>query len=164
MAKVSMVAAMASNRALGKDNKLLWHISEDLKHFNAITSGGVVVMGRRTWESLGRLLPGRTNVIVTRNVADAVDGAVMVSSLEEAVERYADRDEIFIIGGGQIYSAGMSLSDRIYLTEVMHPYEADTFFPEIDTAIWHERERQHHDSGADFAYPFDFVVYDRAAR
>lgn len=159
-----MVAAMASNRALGKDNRLLWHISEDLRHFKAITSGGVVVMGRRTWESLGRLLPGRTNVIVTRNVADAVDGAVMVSSLEEAVERYADREEIFIIGGGQIYRAGLPLSDRIYLTEVMHPYEADTFFPELDPAIWHESERLHNDRGADFAYPFDFVVYDKVTR
>lgn len=161
MAKVSMVAAMASNRALGKDNRLLWHISEDLRHFKAITSGGVVVMGRRTWESLGRLLPGRTNVIVTRNAADAVEGAVMVSSLEEAVERYADREEIFIIGGGQIYRAGLPLSDRIYLTEVMHPYEADTFFPELDPAVWHESERLHNERGADFAYPFDFVVYDR---
>lgn len=161
MAKVSMIAAMASNRALGKDNKLLWHISEDLKHFKAITSGGVVVMGRRTYESLGRLLPGRVNVIVTRNTADAVDGAVMVSSLEEALERYADREEIFIIGGGQIYRAGLPLSDRVYLTEVMHPYEADTFFPELDPAIWHESERRHNDRGGDFAYPFDFVVYDR---
>ncbi len=159
-----MIAAMASNRALGKDNKLLWHISEDLKHFKAITSGGVVVMGRRTYESLGRLLPGRVNVIVTRNTADAVDGAVMVSSLEEALERYADREEIFIIGGGQIYRAGLPLSDRVYLTEVMHPYEADTFFPELDPAIWHESERRHNDRGADFAYPFDFVIYDRVAR
>ncbi len=164
MAKVSMIAAMASNRALGKDNELLWHISEDLKHFKEITSGGVVIMGRRTWESLGRLLPGRTNVIVTRNVADAVEGAVMVSSLEEAIERYADREEIFIIGGGQIYRAGMALSDRIYLTEVMHPYEADTFFPEIDPALWHESSRRHNDRGAAFDHPFDFVIYDRTTR
>ena len=159
-----MIAAMASNRALGRDNRLLWHISEDLRHFKEITSGGVVIMGRRTWESLGRLLPGRVNVIVTRNTADAVDGAVMVSSLEEAVERYADRDEIFIIGGGQIYRAGLALADRIYLTEVMRPYEADTFFPELDPVVWHETSRRHNERGAAFEYPFDFVVYDRAER
>ena len=159
-----MIAAMASNRALGRDNRLLWYISEDLRHFKEITSGGVVIMGRRTWESLGRLLPGRVNVIVTRNTADAVDGAVMVSSLEEAVERYADRDEIFIIGGGQIYRAGLALADRIYLTEVMRPYEADTFFPELDPAVWHETSRRHNERGAAFEHPFDFVVYDRAER
>lgn len=161
MAEVSMIAAMASDRALGKDNALLWHIREDLAHFKRITSGGVVIMGRLTFESLGRPLPDRENVVVSRNGDYSADGVVVCPSLEEAIGRYADRDEIFIIGGGQIYRQGMAFADRIYLTEVMHTYPADTFFPELDPAIWHESSRTHNTRGVDFEYPFDFVVYDR---
>lgn len=156
-----MIAAMASNRALGINNSLLWHISEDLAYFKRITSGAVVVMGRRTFESLGRPLPKRENVVVSGNDAYRADGVVVCPSLEEALARYAGRDEIFIIGGGQIYRQAMPFADRIYLTEVMHEYKADTFFPELDPLIWHESSRTHNMRGADFEYPFDFVVYDR---
>lgn len=161
MARISLIAAIASNRALGKDNNLLWHISEDLRHFKETTTGCVVIMGRLTYESMGRLLPKRTNVIVTRNTDYAVEGAVMVHSLEEAFEKFASEKEIFVIGGGEIYKASLPLADRVYLTEVQKEYDADTFFPELDPTVWRESSRVHNERGEKFEYPFDFVVYDR---
>lgn len=161
MARISLIAAIASNRALGKDNNLLWHISEDLRHFKETTTGCVVIMGRLTYESMGRLLPKRTNVIVTRNADYAVEDAVMVHSLEEAFEKFASEEEIFVIGGGEIYKASLPLADRVYLTEVQKEYDADTFFPELDPTVWRENSRVHSERGEKFEYPFDFVVYDR---
>lgn len=161
MARISLIAAIASNRALGKDNNLLWHISEDLRHFKETTTGCVVIMGRLTYESMGRLLPKRTNVIVTRNADYAVEGAVMVHSLDEAFEKFTSEEEIFVIGGGEIYKASLPLADRVYLTEVQKEYDADTFFPELDPTVWRESSRVHNERGEKFEYPFDFVVYDR---
>jgi dihydrofolate reductase len=130
--KISIIAAISGNRALGKDNKLLWHIPEDLKRFKAVTSGHPVIMGRTTYESIGILLPGRMNIIVTRNKDYKIKGAVVCGSIEEAIEKAKQFDgkEIFIIGGGQIYNQAIKYTDKLYLTLVEGEYDADTYFPD----------------------------------
>lgn len=129
--KVSLVVAMAENHVIGVDNHLPWNIPEDLKRFKKITNGHPIIMGRKTYESIGRVLPGRTNLIVTRNRDYRVEGAVTVSSLSEAMEwaqRSPGSDEIFVIGGGEIFREAMPRAERIYLTVVHWPFEGDVFF------------------------------------
>lgn len=139
--KISIIAAIGRNRELGKDNKLLWHIPEDMKQFRELTKGHVVIMGRKTFESIGRLLPSRTNIIVTRDKTFTVSGAVVVHSFEVGLERARKEEilrspqddnkrEIFVIGGGQIYAEAMPFTDRLYLTIVDGEFVADTFFPD----------------------------------
>ncbi|HEX7456514.1 MAG TPA: dihydrofolate reductase [Candidatus Nanoarchaeia archaeon] len=130
--KVSIIAAISEKRAIGKGNKLLWHIGEDLKRFKKITFGHLVIMGRKTFESLGRPLPNRANIVITHDEAFKVPGISVAHSLEKAIEdaRYEEKDEIFIVGGGQIYEQGIKYADKLYLTIVEGEYEADTFFPD----------------------------------
>lgn len=130
--KISMIAAIGKNREIGKDNRLLWHIPQDLKRFQKITLGHPVIMGRATFESLGKPLPERTNIIVTRNIDYQKEGCVIAHSLEEAIDlsKTKDQQEIFIIGGGQIYEQGIKLADKLYLTVVKAHFPADTFFPD----------------------------------
>ena len=129
---VSIIAALSENNAIGKENKLLWHIPADLKRFKTITSGHPVIMGRKTYESIGRLLPNRLNIIVTRDPSFTVMGGVVTSSLDTGIERASkeDIDEVFIIGGGQIYSQGIKRADKLYLTLIHTNIEGDTFFPD----------------------------------
>lgn len=129
-----MIAAISENRGLGKDNKLIFRIKEDLQHFKKTTSGHPVIMGRKTFESIGRPLPNRTNIIITRNADYQAEECVIVDSLEEALQRAADVDqkEVFIIGGGQIFEQGMPVADKLYLTIVKGTPEADVFFPEYE--------------------------------
>ncbi len=127
-----MIAAIGEKRELGKGNALLFHIPEDMKHFKTITSGHPVIMGRKTFQSIGRPLPGRTNIVVSRNAGFKADGCIAVKSLGEAVSRATeiDRQEIFIIGGGQIYAQGIAYADKLYLTVVRGVFDADTYFPD----------------------------------
>ncbi|MDR2938574.1 MAG: dihydrofolate reductase [Prevotellaceae bacterium] len=128
---ISIIAAVAENNAIGKNNQLLWHIPEDLKYFKNLTSGHAVIMGRKTFESIGKPLPNRQNIVVTKNAQSInVDGVVFVSSLQEAVEN-AQGSEVFIIGGESIYRAAMPLAQRLYITRVHANFEAETFFPTI---------------------------------
>lgn len=129
---ISIIAAISDNKAIGKENKLLWHISEDLKRFKQITSGHPVIMGRKTYESMGRLLPDRLNIIITRDKNYSVKDAVVVSSFEDGVRKAKehDKNEIFIIGGGQIYSQAIGIADRLYLTIVHAEFEGDSYFPD----------------------------------
>ena len=129
---ISIIAAIGSNRELGKDNKLLWHIPEDLKRFQKITFGHPVIMGRTTFESLGKPLSGRTNIVVTRNKDYTIPGCIITYSFEEAIKIAEDKDqnEIFIIGGGQIYKQGIEFANKLYLTVVEGNFDADTFFPD----------------------------------
>lgn len=129
---ISIIAAMSENRAIGKDNKLLWHIPEDLKRFREITKGHPVIMGRKTYESMGRLLPERLNIIITRDKNYSVKKARIVSSLKEGINEAVkeDKNEIFIIGGGQIYSQAIGVADKIYLTIVHTDIDGDTYFPD----------------------------------
>jgi dihydrofolate reductase len=130
--KISMIAAISENRALGKDNKLLWHIPEDLKRFKKLTVGHPVIMGRTTYESIGKLLPDRINIVVTRNNNYKAIGCKITHSVEEAIEyaRKTNQGEIFLIGGGQIYKQGIKYAEKLYLTIIKGNFEADAFFPD----------------------------------
>ncbi len=142
---LSLIAAVARNRAIGKDNQLLWHLPEDMKHFRETTRGKPVIMGRRTWESLPdafRPLPGRHNIVVTRDSTYKANGADLADSLEAALALACDAEEVFVIGGEQLYRAALPLADRLYLTKVDIAPGADAFFPEVDPADWQEEGRR----------------------
>jgi dihydrofolate reductase len=157
---ISIIVAVAQNSAIGKGNQLLWHISEDLKYFKRITSGHTVIMGRKTFESIGKPLPNRRNIVVSRTLPPQ-DAPVVVSSLDAALALCAADEEAFVIGGGSIYREALPLAHRLYITEVHAAYEADTFFPAIDKNEWHEISRQDFPHGEQFSHPFSLVVYER---
>ena len=157
---VSIIVAVAENGVIGDKSTLLWHISEDLKHFKAVTTGHPVIMGRKTYESLGRPLPNRTNVVITRQQVE-IPGCRVVHSLGEAVALFPGDDEVFVIGGAQIYAQALPLADRFYLTRVFRAYEGDTHFPEWDEAQWRLLSSESFASGANYPYPFAFETYER---
>lgn len=132
MSNISLIAALSENRVIGVDNKLPWHIPEDLKRFKRLTYGYPIIMGRKTFESIGRVLPGRKNIIITRDKKYSIDGAVIVHSFDEAIQRAANEetDEIFVIGGGQIFEQAIDKADQLYLTLVHTTLEGDAYFPE----------------------------------
>ncbi len=157
---ISVIVAVAENGVIGGENRLLWHISEDLKHFKALTTGHPIVMGRKTFESLGRPLPGRRNVVISRT-ASAIEGCEVVRSVEEALALFGPAEEVFVIGGGTIYAQTLPLADKFYLTRVLHPYEGDTRFPEWNPAEWHLTSREEFPCGEKYPYPFVFENYER---
>lgn len=157
---VSIIVAVAENGVIGDKNALLWHISEDLKNFKSVTSGHPVVMGRKTYESLGRPLPNRTNVVVTRQEME-IPGCRVAHSLEEAVALFPAEEEVFVIGGAQIYAQALPLAGRFYLTRVFHAYEGDTHFPAWNDAEWRLVSSESFASGANYPYPFAFETYER---
>lgn len=142
---VAAIAAMSKNFAIGKDNKLLWHIPDDFRHFKETTMGKPVIMGRKTYESLGKPLPGRANIVITGKPEQIEGDVTIAATIDDAIAKARQIaagtgvDEIFIIGGGQIYEAAMPQTERIYLTVIDQEYEGDTFFPRIDPAEWNER-------------------------
>ena len=142
-APLAMVVAIGDNGAIGKDGKVPWRIPEDLKHFKAVTMGHAIIMGRKTWDEVGRPLPGRRNLVVSRNPALVLEGAEVFTSLEAAIAaaRTTD-DEPHVIGGSVIYAAAMPLATRLHLTEVHRSVEADTFFPPFDRSQWREVARR----------------------
>lgn len=135
---ISIIVAVAENNVIGANNQLIWHISEDLKRFKALTTGHHIIMGRKTFESIGRPLPKRTNIIVSRNKNFAAEGCIVVASLEEALTVSASDSEVFIIGGGELYRQTLPLAHKLYLTRVHKSFDGDTFFPEISEADWKE--------------------------
>jgi dihydrofolate reductase len=158
---VALVAAVAANGVIGRDGGLPWRIPDDLRHFKAITLGKPVIMGRRTWQSIGRPLPGRRNIVVTRDAGFAADGAEVVASLDAALARAGDVAEAMVIGGGEIYTQALPRAGRLYLTEIHAEAEGDVHFPAIDRALWRETARD--DRPADGDTPaFSFVVLQRA--
>jgi len=206
---ISIIVAIADNMAIGKDNNLLWHISEDLRYFKSITGGHTVIMGRKTWDSLGRPLPNRRNIVISRTLADRsgkeISGVEFYPSLETALEAALKpqslnpgnstaqnvinpnvvlhthakvmsgddtasitsntsitSDEVFIIGGGEIYRQAIPIATKIYATLVhINVDDADTFFPEIDSSVWHEIHRESFPHGEKFEHPFEFVVFEK---
>ncbi len=158
---ISIIVAIARNGVIGGDNSLLWHIAEDLQRFKRITTGHPVVMGRKTFESLGRPLPGRTNVVITRQKDYRAQGCTVVHSLGEAVGLFPPQEEVFIIGGGDIYRQALPIADRLYITRVMHDYEGDTLFPDIDPSLWKATFSEYHERGKNFEYPFEYLDYTR---
>lgn len=159
MSKLSLIAAIAQNGVIGLDNTLPWYLPEDLKRFRALTTGHHIIMGRKTYESLNRLLPDRTTVIVSRNLAYSVPGALVVNSLQTALALCADDPEIFLIGGAELYRDGLEHADRLYLTEVHEEFHGDAHFPSWDRAQWEEISRERHTSVK--GLPFSYVIYQR---
>lgn len=157
---ISIIVAVAENGVIGDKNSLLWHISEDLRHFKAVTSGHPVVMGRKTYESLGRPLPNRTNVVVTRRPI-AIEGCRVVHSPEEAFALFPADEEIFVIGGAQIYAQALPLAHKFYLTRVGHAYEGDTRFPAWDERAWKLLASESFPCGREYPFPFSFELYER---
>ena len=160
---ITIIAAIAKNNALGKDNDLIWHLPADLKRFKKVTSGHHILMGRNTFESIGKPLPNRTTIIITRNKEYFKDGCLIANSIEEAIEMVENKDEIFIIGGAQIYKETIekNLADRLDITLVHHEFEADVFFPEIDLTIWEEASRENFIADEKNKFDFSFVSYTK---
>ncbi|SMC70366.1 dihydrofolate reductase [Janibacter indicus] len=150
--RLVLVAALGANRAIGVDGGMPWHLPEDLAHFKALTMGGTMIMGRRTWDSIGRALPGRTTVVITSDHACSAPGAVVVHSLAEALA-VAGPGEVFVVGGGEIYRQTIALASRLELTEIAASPQAEVFFPEVDDG-WREVQRTPREG-------FDFVTYER---
>lgn len=162
MPLLSLIAAKARNGVIGRNNALPWHLPEDLKYFKATTLGHPILMGRKTFESIGRPLPGRTSIVISRNPDWQFAGCTVVPSIDAALQAAAERDEIFVIGGSELYSQTLPRADRLYLTEIHADFAGDAHFPELNPADWQELSRQQHaDDGRGFA--FDFVVYQRKA-
>ncbi|MFZ5757021.1 MAG: dihydrofolate reductase [Pseudomonadota bacterium] len=165
---VSLIAAVADNGVIGRDNKLPWHLPGDLKYFKATTLGKPVIMGRKTWESLGRPLPGRTNIVITRQSGYAPAGAKVTASLDEALALAAQValidgvDECVVIGGAEIYAQALPRCDRLYLTEVRAQVAGDAFFPAFDRRDWRETKREDFRAEGPNPYDYGFVVYERA--
>ncbi|WP_090365630.1 type 3 dihydrofolate reductase [Ferrimonas sediminum] len=159
--RISMIACMAADRVIGKDNQMPWHLPADLKHFKAVTMGKPVVMGRRTYESIGRPLPGRHNVVISRRPDYRPDGVSVVASIDAALALLAAEEEVMIIGGGQLYSSLMARADRLYLTLAQMQVEGDTRFPEYHPEAWREVERQVHPADERNSCDLHFVVLER---
>lgn len=161
---IILIVAKAKNNAIGKDNQLLWKLSTDLKRFKNLTSGQHMLMGRKTYESLGKPLPNRTHIVITRNPDFRVpEGHFTFSSVEEAFIFCNKKglDELAIIGGGQIYAETINLCDRLEITEVDAEPEGDTYFPEINPKIWKETGRENHPADERNEFPFSFVTYEK---
>jgi dihydrofolate reductase len=167
---IALVVAMGENGAIGRGGDLPWRLSSDLRYFRKMTMGKPVIMGRRTFSSLPRVLDGRLNIVLTRNAAFEAPGAVMAYSLEESFDvarREAKRrgvDEIMVIGGADVFRAVLPQAGRIYLTEVAAAPDADTWFPDLDLSEWHEVSRKAHPAGPKDDHGFDFVVLERKMR
>ncbi|WP_375767573.1 dihydrofolate reductase [Archangium gephyra] len=158
--RISAIVAMATNRCIGRDNTLPWRLPADLKRFKQLTMGHTLVMGRKTYESIGRPLPGRKTVVVTRQRNYAPEGVQVAHSLEQALELARGDDEAFIAGGADLYRQALAHVRRLYLTRIGQDYEGDTFFPEVDLSGWRLISEEHHPATATEP-PFSFLTYER---
>ena len=161
--RLSLIAAMASNRVIGRDNRLPWHLSADLKRFKRLTLGHTLVMGRKTFESIGRPLPGRSTVVVTRQEGYAPEGVQVVHSIAEALELAQGDDEVFIAGGGDIFQQTLPVADRLYLTIIEEAFPGDAYFPEYDESQWRLVDREDHGPTEDAPFSWSFQTLDRQA-
>ena len=160
-ARICLVAAMAANRVIGRNNALPWHLPPDLKRFKALTLGHPVVMGRKTYESIGKPLPGRRNLVITRNRDYLAAGCEVVHTLDAALTACADDKEIYIIGGAELYRESLPHAQRLEFTEIHAEFDGDARFPEYSPSEWHETGRETHGSEAGIPFRYDFVRYDR---
>lgn len=158
--RVFLVAAVAANGVIGAHGRLPWHLPEDLKHLKALTLGHPVIMGRRTWESLGRPLSGRENIVVTRAAGYQAPGASVAASLDAALALCAGEPVAFVIGGTELYAAALPLAAGLVLTEIHRDFEGDTYFPEFDRKLWRETQRKPQTGAGGLR--FDYVLYERA--
>jgi dihydrofolate reductase len=159
---IAAIAAMAANRVIGDGNRLPWRLPEDLARFKRLTMGGTLILGRKTYESIGRPLPGRKTVVVSRQPGYALDGVLVARSIEEALER-AGEGNVWIAGGAEIYRQALDKAERLYLTRIEAEVPGDAFFPEIDEAVWRKVEEERREAGEAFPYPYQFEVWERRA-
>jgi dihydrofolate reductase len=157
--RLSLIAAVARNGVIGRDNRMPWHLPEDLRHFKVLTMGHPMIMGRKTWESLPGRLPGRPHIVITRDDSYRAEGATVVHSLPAAIVAAGDCDEVFVIGGAEIYAQALATADRLQLTEIDADFDGDTTFPAWDRMQWRETSRISQVSGAGLGHAF--VTYDR---
>lgn len=162
MPEVTLIAAAAENNALGKDKDLVWHLPDDFKRFKNLTTGHHIIMGRKTFESFPEPLPNRTHIVISRQKDYKPEGAIVVHTLEKALEIAKDDPQPFVIGGGEIYKLSMDKADKIELTRVHGTFEADTFFPEIDQDEWNLVSSSFHDKDERHDYSFTYFTYERA--
>ncbi|WP_283637254.1 dihydrofolate reductase [Aquaticitalea lipolytica] len=159
---LTIIVAAGENDAIGKDNKLIWHLSDDLKRFKALTSGHNIIMGRKTFESFPKPLPNRTHVVISRQKDyQAPEGIIIVNSLENAINATRQDKQSFVIGGGEIYKQAILLADKIEMTRVHESFDADTFFPKIDPTIWKEVSNTFHNKDENHEHSFSFITYER---
>lgn len=157
---ISLIAAMAKNRIIGKDNQMPWHLPADLGHFKAVTLGKPIIMGRKTYESIGRPLPGRKNIVISTNKAYMLDGCETATSLEEALELVKEVEEVMIIGGGFLYAQTLSQANKLYLTFIDLVVDGDTLFPDFKTLNIKEIKREDHQKDEKNPYDYVFVDYE----
>ena len=162
MSTLSIIVAMAQNRTIGVNNTLPWRCSEDLKHFKALTMGHHMIMGRKTFDSIGKPLPGRTTVVVTRDKDLKIDGCLVTHSLQEAIAVCAADTEVFIVGGADIYAQSLGLADTLYITEIQQDMEGDAYFPAFDKRAWQETAREVRSQETPQPLHYHFVTYQRS--
>jgi dihydrofolate reductase len=161
MSRLNLIVARARNGVIGRDGELPWRLREDLAHFKRTTMGHPIVMGRKTWESIGRPLPGRRNIVVTRSADYAAEGAEVAGSLEAALARCAGAAEIFVIGGAELYAQALATAQRLIVTEIDADFEGDVHFPAPDRDTWRETAREHLVPTPERPFAMDFVIYER---
>jgi dihydrofolate reductase len=161
--QISVIAAMARNRTIGRDNAMPWRLPEDLKRFRRLTIGHAVIMGRKTFESIGTPLTGRHNIVISRSRDWSSPGCTVVHTLEGALAAAGDSREAFVIGGAQIYALALPRAQRLHMTEIERDFEGDAFFPEFDRSLWREVSRERRTSDSDASFDYAFVDYERAA-
>lgn len=161
--RIHVIVAAAQNGIIGRDGQMPWRIPEDLKRFKALTMGHPIVMGRKTWRSIGRPLPGRENVVITRQKDFRAEGATLLHSLQEALDHAAARgaSDVFVIGGGEIYAQALPLASVVHLTQVRASFEGDASFPSLDPSTWRETAREEHSQAEPQPLAYDFVTYER---
>lgn len=165
--RIAMIWGMSRNRTIGRNNALPWHLSEDLKYFKRVTMGKPIIMGRKTWESIGRPLPGRSNIVISRDPNYSAEGIKVVGTLEEAISLAESialidgAEEVVVIGGAQIYALTLPIADRLYMTQVHAEVAGDAFFPQFDLSQWHEVGREDFSASGPNPYDYSFVVLER---
>ena len=162
--KISLILAMGRDRVIGRDNQLPWHLPADLAHFKATTMGKPILMGRKTWESIGKALPGRLNIVLTGQADYIADGATVVITIDDAIEACESADELMVIGGAAVYEALLPVAQKIYLTLVDEEFEGDTFFPLINEQEWCEESREDHRADEKNPHEYSFLVLEKASK
>lgn len=158
---ISLIAAMGHNRVIGRNNQMPWHLPADFKHFKNITMGKPIVMGRKTYESIGRALPGRRNIIITHNLNLQIKECEVVHSLEEAMQLLTNETEVFIIGGANLFTQALPFANRLYLTLIEEDFVGDTYFPSFHAKEWQEIKRENFKADARNTYDYQFITLDR---
>jgi dihydrofolate reductase len=162
-ARVAIIAALARNRAIGRDNAMPWRLPEDLKRFKSLTTGHTVIMGRKTFESIGSPLLGRDNIVITRSPDWFRPGCLVAHSLEAALAAVGESRDAFVIGGAEIYALALPHAARLHMTEIERDFDGDAFFPEYDRSLWREVSRERHSAGGPEGFGYCFVDYERSA-